>query len=57
MKELSIKWVVDAKTSDGWIYNMADEHFETRADAMDWVETYRPYIGASSINYRTVEAF
>jgi hypothetical protein len=55
MRELTIKWAIDVRTLEGWQYNYADEYFDDRASAMEWVETYRPYIGASSINYRTIE--
>ena len=58
MKTLVTKWVVDAHgiTEDGgWSFNIADEDFDTEADAMKWLETYRPYLGANRTHIRPVE--
>ncbi|MDN7490545.1 hypothetical protein QZM35_22805 [Burkholderia sp. AU45274] len=55
---LTTKWVVDALGANGapgWVYNVADEDFDTEADAMKWLETYRPYLGANRTHIRAVE--
>lgn len=52
------KWVVDALRpgdAPGWVYNVAGEDFSTEADALRWIETYRPYIGARQYHTRAVE--
>ncbi|AJY31585.1 hypothetical protein BTM_4814 [Burkholderia thailandensis 34] len=52
------KWVVDALRANGapgWVFNVADEDFDTEADTMRWIETYRPYFGANRIETRAVE--
>lgn len=52
------KWVVDALLANGassWVFNIADEDFETEADAMRWIEAYRPYLSANRIETRAVE--
>lgn len=57
-KQLTTKWVVDAKDIDdrgGWVFNVADEDFETEADAMRWLESYKPYLGSSRTHIRAVE--
>ncbi|WP_186187943.1 hypothetical protein [Burkholderia gladioli] len=55
---LITKYVIDALRSNGapgWVYNVAEEDFDTEADAMRWLETYRPYLGASQTHIRPVE--
>jgi len=58
MATIVTKWVVDALrpgNAPGWLYNVADEDFATEADALRWIEAYRPYIGASQYHTRAVE--
>ncbi len=55
---LRTKWVVDALRANGapgWVFNVAEEDFDTEADAMKWIEKYRPYLGADRIETRAVE--
>ncbi|RIJ84977.1 hypothetical protein RSP822_18070 [Ralstonia solanacearum] len=57
--ETTRRWVVDAYRplgNDGWVYNYAVQHFESEADALRWIETYRPYEGASKWDVRAIAA-
>lgn len=55
MKVSVVKWVVDAHLLDGWIYNYAEEDFDTEADAMRFITSYGPYAGADRFHCRAVD--
>ncbi|WP_432734790.1 hypothetical protein [Ralstonia solanacearum] len=61
MSAAATAWVVDALRPadadvDGWVEDYACQPFTTEADALRWLDTYRPYIGAADYRTRAIAA-